>query len=366
MQITLTPGAGVFFCGKKMRTIFWDYDKNEVEMIDQRLLPERFEVVSYATHADVARSITEMVIRGAPAIGAAAAFGLALAARESRATTPRELLADLQAAGVTLKAARPTAVNLAWAVERILRSAYSVEVGSADELRSAVLVDAQRLADEDVEINKRMAAYGAELIADGDTIVHHCNTGALATVDWGTALGVIRTAWEQGKKIHVLVDETRPRLQGARLTAWELSQYGIPYEIISDNMSGYFMRAGQVQKVFFGADRVTANGDVANKIGTYMLALAAKDNGIPAYSVVPTSTIDLSLAHGGLIPIEERAQDEVLNIQLAGERVTPKGAKARNPAFDVTPNRLITGIVTENGVVYPPFEVNLKKVVFQA
>jgi methylthioribose-1-phosphate isomerase len=173
---------------------------------------------------------------------------------------------------------------------------------------------------------------------------------------------VIRTAWEHGKKIHVLVDETRPRLQGARLTAWELSQYGIPYEIISDNMSGYFMRAGKVQKVFFGADRVTANGDVANKIGTYMLALAAKDNGVPAYSVVPTSTIDLSLAHGGLIPIEERTPSEVLDIQLAGVPVTPKGAKARNPAFDVTPNRLITGIVTENGVAYPPFDVSLKQV----
>ncbi len=348
---------------RTMRTILWNYEKNEVEMIDQRLLPETFLVVSYHTHQDVARAITDMVIRGAPAIGAAAAFGLALAARESRAASTRELLSDLQAAGLTLKAARPTAVNLAWAVDRLLSSASSAESTSADELRQFLLTEAQRLADEDVEINKCMAAHGAELIADGDTIVHHCNTGALATVDWGTALGVIRTAWEQGKKIHVLVDETRPRLQGARLTAWELEQYGIPYEIISDNMSGYFMRAGKVQKVFFGADRVTANGDVANKIGTYMLALAAKDNGIPAYSVVPTSTVDLSLAHGGLIPIEERTQDEVLNIQLAGERVTPKNAKARNPAFDVTPNRLISGIVTENGVVYPPFDVNLPKFV---
>ncbi len=349
-----------------MRTIFWDYDKNEVKMIDQRLLPEMFEVVSYRSHGEVARAITEMVIRGAPAIGAAAAFGLALAARESKARTPGELLADLQAAGSTLKAARPTAVNLAWAVDRMLRGATSPEAATVDELRQLILTAAQRLADEDVEINQRMATHGAELIADGDTIVHHCNTGALAAVDWGTALGVIRTAWEQGKKIHVLVDETRPRLQGARLTAWELSQYGIPYEIISDNMSGYFMRAGKVQKVFFGADRVVANGDVANKIGTYMLALAAKDNGVPAYAVVPTSTIDLSLAHGGLIPIEERSQAEVLDIQLGGEPVTPKGAKARNPAFDVTPQRLITGIVTENGVVYPPFEVNLKKFAFSA
>ncbi|MBL8050606.1 MAG: s-methyl-5-thioribose-1-phosphate isomerase, partial [Anaerolineales bacterium] len=199
------------------------------------------------------------------------------------------------------------------------------------------------------------------LINDGDTIIHHCNTGALATVDWGTALGVIHTAHEQGKKIHVLVDETRPRLQGARLTAWELEQYGISYEIISDNMAGYFLKAGKVQKCFVGSDRTTANGDVANKIGTYMLALAAFDNGVPFYPVVPTSTIDLSLVSGDLIPIEERNPNEVLDIQFQGEPVTPKNAKARNPAFDVTPNRLVTGIVTENGIAYPPFEVSLRQ-----
>jgi methylthioribose-1-phosphate isomerase len=235
--------------------------------------------------------------------------------------------------------------------------------GSGDAMQQFILGQAQALADEDVATNKRMAEHGAVLIKDGDTIIHHCNTGALATVDWGTALGVIRTAHEQGKRLHVLVDETRPRLQGARLTAWELEQYGISYEIISDNMAGYFLRSGQVNSVFFGGDRVAANGDVANKIGTYMLSLAAHDNGVNAYSVVPTSTIDLSLAHGGLIPIEERDADEVLNIQFNGERVAPSGAKARNPAFDVTPNRLISAIVTENGIVYPPYEINLKKVV---
>ncbi|HQV63852.1 MAG TPA: S-methyl-5-thioribose-1-phosphate isomerase, partial [Anaerolineales bacterium] len=272
------------------------------------------------------------------------------------------LLADLEAAAAVLKASRPTAVNLAWAVDRLMNVARFVN-SSADDLRNAVLLEAQKLADEDVEINKRMAEHGAALINDGDTIIHHCNTGALATVDWGTALGVIRTAHEQGKRIHVLVDETRPRLQGSRLTAWELEQYGIPYEIISDNMSGYFLKAGKAQKVFFGADRVAANGDVANKIGSYMLALAAHDNNVPVYSVVPTSTIDLSLAHGDLIPIEERSMDEVLGIQFHGEPVAPKNAKARNPAFDVTPNRLLSGIVTENGVVYPPFDINLAKVV---
>lgn len=343
-----------------MRTVFWE--NNELKMIDQRILPARFEVLSYRDHRSVAHAITDMVVRGAPAIGAAAAFGLAIAGYESASSSTSGLLADLETSAAYLKAARPTAVNLAWAVDRLMGVVRSA-MGSADDLRQLLLDEAQRLADEDVEINKRMAEHGAALIQDGDTIIHHCNTGALATVDWGTALGVIRTAHEQGKRIHVLVDETRPRLQGARLTAWELEQYGIPYEIISDNMSGYFLKAGKAQKVFFGADRVAANGDVANKIGTYMLSLAAHDNGIPAYSVVPTSTIDLSLAHGGLIPIEERTSDEVLGIQFQGEPIAPKNAKARNPAFDVTPNRLLSGIVTENGVVYPPFDVNLKKVV---
>lgn len=312
----------------------------------------------------MARAIKDMVVRGAPAIGAAAAFGLALAGYASAATSSRDLLNDLQAAADILKAARPTAVNLAWAVDKVMWVAEKMkDERSADELRQLVLSAAQRIADEDVKINKRMAEHGARLINDGDTIIHHCNTGALATVDWGTALGVIRTAHEQGKHIHVLVDETRPRLQGARLTAWELDQYGIPYEIISDNMAGYFLRSAQAQKVFFGADRVAANGDVANKIGTYMLALAAHDNRVPVYSVAPTSTVDLSLEHGGLIPIEERDPQEVLGIQFQGERVAPVEAEARNIAFDVTPNRLITGIVTENGVVYPPFDVNLKKIV---
>jgi methylthioribose-1-phosphate isomerase len=345
-----------------MRTVFWE--DNQLKLIDQRILPGRFEIVSYKDHKSVARAIKDMVVRGAPAIGAAAAFGLALAGYESTSSSTSDLFADLQAASDTLKAARPTAVNLAWAIDRVLSQVIETkDERSADELRQLILDEAQRIADEDVEINKRMAEHGAALIEDGDTIIHHCNTGALATVDWGTALGVIRTAHEQGKHIHVLVDETRPRLQGARLTAWELDQYGIPYEIISDNMSGYFLKAGKAQKVLFGADRVAANGDVANKIGTYMLSLAAHDNGVPAYAVVPTSTVDLSLEHGGLIPIEERDPGEVLGIQFQGERVAPVEAEARNIAFDVTPNRLITGIVTENGVVHPPFDVNLRKVV---
>jgi methylthioribose-1-phosphate isomerase len=347
-----------------MRTIFWDYEKHELSVIDQRRLPASLEVISLHTCLEVIEAINNMTVRGAPAIGAAAAFGLALAAQESKARDAAGLLSDLESAAQSLKASRPTAVNLSWALEKELRVIRKVsEAGNPEELRVLVLEEAQRIADEDVEINKRMGMHGATLIDDGDTIIHHCNTGALAVVDWGTALGAIRTAHEQGKHVRVLVDETRPRLQGSRLTAWELDQYGIPYEIITDSMAGHFLRSGHVQKVLFGADRIAANGDVANKIGTYMLALAAHDNTIPVYSVAPTSTIDLSLTNGSQIPIEERDPDEVLGIQFHGERVAPAGAKARNPAFDVTPNRLITAIVTENGIVYPPFDVNLPKIV---
>ena len=345
-----------------MRTVYWDFETQSLHLIDQRLLPQKLEIATYTDPNSVADAIRDMAVRGAPAIGAAAAFGLALAGFQSRARSTPDLLADLERASVVLKDSRPTAINLTWAINRIIAQTRTFS-GSTEDMRLFVLNQAQLLADEDVETNKRMAVHGAGLINNGDTVIHHCNTGSLATVDWGTALGVIRMAHEQGKQVHVLVDETRPRLQGARLTAWELGQYGIPYEIITDNMAGYFLQSGQVNSVFFGGDRVAANGDVANKIGTYMLALAAHDNGVNAYSVVPTSTMDLSLAHGGLIPIEERSADEVLDIQFHGERVTPVDAKARNPAFDVTPNRLISAIVTENGIVYPPYKINLKKVV---
>jgi methylthioribose-1-phosphate isomerase len=345
-----------------MRTVKWETSNHTLKMIDQRLLPGEFEVVTYQDHFQVADAIRDMVVRGAPAIGAAAAFGLALAAYRSSAGARDALESELKAAAEVLRQARPTAVNLAWALERMLARAAASE-GDAGGLRAAMLAEAQRIADEDIEINKRISRHGAALIDDGDTVIHHCNTGALATVDWGTALGVIRMAHEQGKHVHVLVDETRPRLQGARLTAWELGQYGIPYDIISDNAAGYFLCSRQVQKVFFGADRVAANGDVANKIGTYMLALAAYDNQVPAYSVLPVSTLDLTLAHGGLIPIEERGPEEVLDLQKAGKPVAPQGASARNPAFDVTPHRLISGIITEHGVIYPPYEINLRRAV---
>lgn len=342
-----------------MRTVDWDDAKQQVLMIDQRLLPGEYRVVSLENYHQVIDAIREMVVRGAPAIGASAAFGMALAAKASKSENINDLQKDLSVAAEALIAARPTAANLAWAVERILQVAKKGDLVGGLELQDAVLEEAKRIADQDVEINKRMAEHGAALMGENETVIHHCNTGALATVDWGTALGVIRMAHEQGKQPHVLVDETRPRLQGARLTAWELEQYDISYEIITDNAAGYFLKSGSVDRVFVGADRVAANGDVANKIGTYMLALAAKDTDVPFYPVVPTSTVDLGLTHGDQIPIEERDQFEVLGLEVNGERVTPEGAKARNPAFDVTPNRLITGIVTENGIVSPPFDVNL-------
>ena len=346
-----------------MRTVKWDYTHQQVRMIDQRLLPSEYREVSFASYDQVADAIQQMVVRGAPAIGATAAFGMALAAHTSPAGEVEELRDDMAAAAEILQAARPTAINLTWAVERMLQVPNNPDIDNVRDLRAAVLDQAQRIADEDVEINKRMAAHGAGFMKEGETVIHHCNTGALATVDWGTALGVIRMAHEQGKRPHVLVDETRPRLQGARLTAWELEQYGISYEIITDTAAGFFLSSGKVNRVLVGADRAAANGDVANKIGTYMLALAARDNQVPFYAVVPTSTVDLSLAEGNQIPLEERDPSEVLNLEVEGEPVAPAGALARNPAFDITPNRLITGIVTENGVVYPPFENNLPKVI---
>lgn len=345
-----------------MRTVEWNYETSKFQMIDQRLLPGEFKVAVFDDYRAVAQAITEMVVRGAPAIGGAAAFGLALAAQQSDASDSEAMHADLEKAARHLKQARPTAVNLAWALDRILQKTASI-TSSSEDIYQAVLAEAQKIADEDIEINKRMAAHGAALINDGDTIIHHCNTGALATVDWGTALGVIRMAHVQGKHIHVLLDETRPRLQGARLSAWELTQYGVPFDIISDNAAGYFLSSGQVQKCFVGSDRTAANGDVANKIGTYMLALAAYDNNVPFYPVVPTSTVDLVLGTGAEIPIEERDPSEVLGLTFQGAAAHPAGASARNPAFDITPHRLVTAIVTENGVVYPPFETNLAKAV---
>jgi len=341
-----------------MRTVEWD--NGQVKMIDQRLLPTEYKIVNFDDVAGVARSIREMYVRGAPAIGATAAFGMALAAQVSPATDATALRADLENAAEQLRVTRPTAVNLFWAIERMLRCANRADLQDAGTIRAALVSEAQTIADEDVEVNRTMGHIGQEVIRDGANILTHCNAGALATVDYGTVLGVVRAATEHGKQIHVWVDETRPRLQGARLTAWELMRDNIPCTLIADNAAGQLMRTGRVDVVLYGADRVAANGDVANKVGSYKLAVVAKENGIPCFCVSPTSTIDMSLPCGDDIPIEERNPEEVTVIR--GQRIAPEGVPVANIAFDITPHRYLSGIITERGIAYPPFDLSLPKI----
>jgi len=345
-----------------MRSVKWH--RGKVRLIDQRLLPARFQLLDLSSTEEVAAAIRDMAVRGAPAIGATAAFGMALAAQRSTASSQEKLLDDLEVAATQLRAARPTAVNLAWAVNRVMQRVTAQP--DPDRMRAAALEEAQAIADEDVAVNRALGQVGAALVPDGATILHHCNTGALATVDYGTALGVVRTAHEQGKRIHVLVDETRPRLQGARLTAWELQQLGVPFTLIVDNAAGHFLRTGQVDLVLVGADRVAANGDVANKIGTYKLAVLARENGVPFYPCVPISTVDLSTPTGDDIPIEERSAEEITALSFLEKPVAPEGVQVANPAFDVSPHRYVTGIVTEEGIAYPPFSVTLRQLAEQA
>ena len=306
----------------------------------------------------MAAAIQTMAIRGAPALGVAGAFGLVLEAQELVGQNKSNIRESLIQAASLLKSARPTAVNLGWGLQRISLIVNDLSIPQ-NQLVGRILSEALMMAEEDIATNLRMAEFGASLISDGDTIVHHCNTGSLAAVDWGTALGVIRYAFEHGKKVHLLIDETRPRFQGARLTAWECQQYGIPFEVITDNAAGYFLHHGDVQKVFFGSDRVAANGDVVNKVGTYMLSLAAYANGVPVYPVFPFTTLDLNLSSGDQIPIEERPAEEVSGVSAMGEAVYPRGAAVRNPAFDLTPYKLITAWVTDRGIIYPPFSQNI-------
>ncbi|HNT23344.1 MAG TPA: S-methyl-5-thioribose-1-phosphate isomerase [Anaerolineales bacterium] len=324
-----------------------------VQMIDQRLLPQEVVYRDYIDVEGVAEAIHTMVIRGAPAIGAAAGYGLALAAWHSRTGDAALMHAELMHAANVLRASRPTAVNLFWAIERVLRNLDARTPGSVDQIREIVLAEAQKIADEDIQTNRQIGLNGQALVPDGARIFHHCNTGALATVGYGTALGVIRAAHEHGKKIHVYVDETRPRLQGARLTSWELKQLGIPHTVVVDGASGHIMRTVGADLCLVGCDRIAANGDVANKIGTFNLALAAHAHGVPLYSVGPTSTVDLDTPNGDAIPIEERPASEVTHV---GEcQVTPDGVQVANPSFDVTPARYVTAIITEKGIAYPPY-----------
>ncbi|MFO7682172.1 MAG: S-methyl-5-thioribose-1-phosphate isomerase [Chloroflexota bacterium] len=340
-------------------TIIWIDEGGICQMLDQRKLPHEVVYNDYTGYAEVADAIRTMVIRGAPAIGAAAAYGMALACVHTSAASAAELRADLKTAAEVLRQSRPTAVNLFWAIERMLAVLADPDLDSVKKLQETAVATAKTIAAEDVEINKQMGLNALELVPQNATCIHHCNTGSLATVDYGTALGVIRTAHEQGRNISVLVDETRPRLQGGRLTAWELQQQGIPFKVIADGASGHFLRKGGVDFCVVGTDRVAANGDVANKIGTYNLAVVAHENGVPFYVASPTSTIDLSTPTGDEIEIEERPADEVTH---AGDwQITPDGVEVGNPAFDVTPARYVTAIITEKGIVYPPYKENLAK-----
>lgn len=338
-------------------TIEWKGD--HVVMIDQRKLPSAELYVSCKTAPDVARAIKTMVIRGAPAIGVAAAMGIALGMKRSNASGTKQYAAEFQKTCDLMASTRPTAVNLFWAIERMKRVfADAAQAGcSVSEITQRLEREALTIHDEDVASCKSMGALGATLVPHSARVLTHCNAGALATAGYGTALGVIRAAVEQGKKVAVLADETRPFLQGARLTAWELIKDGIDTTVITDNMAGTMMRQGHVDLVVVGADRIAANGDVANKVGTYAVAVLAKAHGIPFYVAAPVSTVDLNTPDGSRIPIEERNEREVTH--LGSSRLTPGGARVRNPAFDITPAEYVTAIVTERGIARAPYDQSL-------
>ena len=335
------------------------WSDGHLRLLDQTRLPSEEVWLTLADHQQVATAIRSLQVRGAPAIGVAAAYGLALAAALSEASDREALLADLRSAAKDLEATRPTAVNLSWALERAMSAAEGAS--DAESARRAVEAEAERIQQEDVEANRRLGGLGAELLPESSTVLTHCNAGALATAGYGTALGVVRAAVEQGKRVGVVATETRPLLQGARLTTWELARDGIDCTLIVDSAAGALMRRGGVDVVVVGADRIVANGDTANKIGTYALALLASEHGLPFYVAAPTSTVDLSLADGDGIPIEERAPDEVA--EVAGRRVAPEGVSVANPAFDVTPHRLVTAIITERGIARAPYDASLSALV---
>ncbi|RLI07437.1 S-methyl-5-thioribose-1-phosphate isomerase [Candidatus Bathyarchaeota archaeon] len=347
---------------REVRTLW--REGRTVWMIDQRKLPHKFEITATNHHAETADAIRNMVLRGAGAIGVAGAYGMAQAAMEAEHLKPEEFEGYLETAAERLRRTRPTAVNLFHAIDRCLRAAS----GPVQERVRRVVSEADAVAEEDLAASRRIGEYGAALIGDGFRVLTHCNAGALAFIDYGTALSPIRFAHRQGKKVFVYVDETRPRCQGARLTAWELQQEGIPYAVIVDNAAGYFMSRGEVDMVIVGADRIAANGDVANKIGTYEKAVLARENGIPFYVAAPRMTFDLGCGTGDEIEIEERDAEEVLGMWGVGEDGAPsrvliaaRGTPARNPAFDVTPARYVTGVITEKGVLRPPYSESIRR-----
>ena len=334
----------------KIETLRWI--NNKLEMIDQRILPASFQYLAYDSAASVAEGIRSMVVRGAPAIGVAAAYGVALEALRQALGERNDFNAGMETGFTVLAQSRPTAVNLFWALKRMRAVWESVQGQDNTAVAQRLLAEAHEILAEDIRINRAMGAFGAELLPDGARVLTHCNAGALATAGWGTALGVFRSAVEAGKKISVIADETRPFLQGARLTAWEMVQERIPVTLITDNMAGFMMSRGEVDAVVVGTDRVASNGDVANKIGTYMVAVLAHRHNIPFYVACPLSTIDMSIASGADIPIEERSADEVKGFR--DYRWAAEGVAIRNPSFDVTPAELVTALITEKGVVRQP------------
>ncbi|MBA2647560.1 MAG: S-methyl-5-thioribose-1-phosphate isomerase [Pyrinomonadaceae bacterium] len=345
-----------------IKTVEWTDEG--VRMIDQRLLPVEEKYLILRSYEEVAEAIKQMVVRGAPAIGVSAAMGLALGAKQSVSTSAADLEYDFNYMCDVMSRTRPTAVNLFWAIERMRDQFRRASDATTDSevIKQQLVEEAKKIYSEDLEANRALGRFGGELLSDGATVLTHCNAGALATAgDYGTALGVIRGARDAGKRIAVFADETRPFLQGARLTAWELEKDEIPVTLITDNMAGHVMKQGKIDAVVVGADRIAANGDTANKIGTYMVAVLAQRHEIPFYVAAPISTIDLALSTGEQIPIEERDTSEVTHIR--GERLAPEGIAVHNPAFDVTPNDLIAAIITDKGVARPPYVASLAKMV---
>jgi methylthioribose-1-phosphate isomerase len=341
----------------RFKTIEWKGDR--VRILDQRRLPQEIHFLDCRDSSDVVEAIRTMAIRGAPAIGVAAAMGIALAAKKERSSRPGAFRKAVEQVCKEMRETRPTAVNLFWAVDQMRRTLDQVHADGVEKTRMGLIKKALRIYEEDVEINHKIGEHGKSLVKNGDGILTHCNAGALATAGFGTALGVIYSARDEGKKFQVFVDETRPMLQGCRLTAWELVQEKIPATVITDNMAGVLMRKGKINLVLVGADRIARNGDTANKIGTYSLAVLSKFHEIPFYVAAPASTLDLSLVSGEEIPIEERNIAEVTH--FCGYPIAPKGVKAFNPAFDVTPHSLIRAFITEKGITRKPFHKNLKK-----
>ncbi|MCX5846000.1 MAG: S-methyl-5-thioribose-1-phosphate isomerase [Deltaproteobacteria bacterium] len=339
-----------------IRTIYWEDDA--VVMIDQNALPHEEKCVTCRRYEDVAAAIKDMTVRGAPAIGVAAAMGIALGMLNLCPSSKEDIRTAFNEICSEFARTRPTARNLFWAIERMKKRFAEAPLSHPDKIKKTLVDEAIRICEEDIAINRRMGIHGRSLIQDGDTILTHCNAGALATAGYGTALGVIRAACEEGKKVYVYVDETRPVLQGARLTAWELMKENIPATLITDSMAGFLMKQGRISKVIVGADRIAANGDAANKIGTYSLAVLAKEHNIPFYIAAPVSTIDMSVSNGDEIPIEERNREEVTTIR--GVQVAPEGVDVYNPAFDVTPNCYLTAIITEGGIAVPPYLESIK------